>query len=69
LRFRPARLRKFHAPVQHRRHPAGGIGPEVIGAGIVVLKALEKRLGDVRFYIENLDWGSAYYRKHCSANF
>ena len=44
--------------------PADGIGPEVIGAGIQVLKALEKRLGDLRFDIRNFDWGSDYYRKH-----
>ncbi len=44
--------------------PADGIGPEVIGAGIQVLKALEQRLGDLRFDIRNFDWGSDYYRKH-----
>ena len=44
--------------------PADGIGPEVIGAGITVLEALQKRLGDVAFHFETFDWGSDYYRKH-----
>jgi tartrate dehydrogenase/decarboxylase/D-malate dehydrogenase len=44
--------------------PADGIGPEVIGAGIAVLQALEKRLGDVAFQFETFDWGSDYYKKH-----
>src|ERR1700743_663274 len=44
--------------------PADGIGPEVIGAGLTVLAALEKRLGDVKFNVETFDWGSDYYRKH-----
>ena len=44
--------------------PADGIGPEVIGAGITVLQALEKRLGDVRFDFTHFGWGSDYYRKH-----
>ena len=43
---------------------ADGIGPEVIGAGLRVLAALEQRLGDVRFNITSFDWGSDYYRKH-----
>ncbi|MBB4294008.1 tartrate dehydrogenase/decarboxylase/D-malate dehydrogenase [Rhizobium leguminosarum] len=44
--------------------PADGIGPEVIAAGRTVLASLEKRLGDVRFVIENFDWGSDYYKRH-----
>jgi len=44
--------------------PADGIGPEVIGAGLKVLAALERRLGDLSFEVENFDWGSDYYRKH-----
>jgi tartrate dehydrogenase/decarboxylase / D-malate dehydrogenase len=44
--------------------PADGIGPEVIGAGITVLEALQQRLGDVRFAITSFDWGSDYYKKH-----
>ena len=44
--------------------PADGIGPEVIGAGIEVLQALEKRLGDVAFEFTHFGWGSDYYKKH-----
>ncbi len=44
--------------------PADGIGPEVIDAGVTVLDALQKRLGDVRFNVTHFDWGSDYYRKH-----
>src|SRR5205814_7644105 len=41
-----------------------GIGPEVIAAGVQALENLQTRLGDVKFNVETLDWGSAYYRKH-----
>jgi tartrate dehydrogenase/decarboxylase/D-malate dehydrogenase len=44
--------------------PADGIGPEVIGAGITVLEALQQRLGDVRFTVTSFDWGSDHYKKH-----
>jgi tartrate dehydrogenase/decarboxylase/D-malate dehydrogenase len=44
--------------------PADGIGPEVISAGIDVLQALEKRLGDLKFRFDHFDWGSDYYKKH-----
>ena len=44
--------------------PADGIGPEVIAAGLTVLEALQKRLGDVRFHVESFDWGSDYYKRH-----
>ncbi|TSD89993.1 tartrate dehydrogenase [Mycobacterium sp. KBS0706] len=44
--------------------PADGIGPEVIGAGIRVLEALQHRLGDVRFTVTSFDWGSDYYKRH-----
>jgi tartrate dehydrogenase/decarboxylase / D-malate dehydrogenase len=44
--------------------PADGIGPEVISAGLTVLEALQKRMGDVAFNITHFDWGSDYYRKH-----
>jgi tartrate dehydrogenase/decarboxylase/D-malate dehydrogenase len=44
--------------------PADGIGPEVIGAGLEVLAALAKRLGDVKFRIRIFDWGSEHYKKH-----
>lgn len=44
--------------------PADGIGPEVIGAGLQVLEALEKRDGGFSLEVEHFDWGSDYYRKH-----
>ncbi|WP_312817384.1 tartrate dehydrogenase [Atlantibacter subterraneus] len=44
--------------------PADGIGPEVISAGIDVLKALEKRLGTLRFSFQTFEWGSDYYKAH-----
>ncbi|WP_158781081.1 tartrate dehydrogenase [Pantoea sp. BAV 3049] len=44
--------------------PADGIGPEVISAGIEVLRALEKQDRKLKFDIENFDWGSDYYKKH-----
>lgn len=44
--------------------PADGIGPEVIGAGVTVLEALQQRLGDVRFKVTTFGWGSDYYKKH-----
>ena len=44
--------------------PADGIGPEVITAGLAVLEALQKRLGDISLSVESFDWGSDYYKKH-----
>ena len=44
--------------------PADGIGPEVISAGIQVLRSLEKQDSSLKFDIENFDWGSDYYKKH-----
>ena len=44
--------------------PADGIGPEVISAGVEVLKALEKQNPELKFTIETFDWGSDYYKKH-----
>ena len=44
--------------------PADGIGPEVIGAGVTVLEALQQRMGSMRFDVTNFDWGSDYYKKH-----
>jgi tartrate dehydrogenase/decarboxylase / D-malate dehydrogenase len=43
--------------------PGDGIGTEVIGAGIEVLAALEKRVGDLRFEVTRFDWGSEYYKR------
>ncbi|APX91551.1 tartrate dehydrogenase [Halomonas sp. 1513] len=44
--------------------PADGIGPEVIGAGCEVLRALAKADGGFSLDIEWFDWGSDYYRQH-----
>jgi tartrate dehydrogenase/decarboxylase/D-malate dehydrogenase len=44
--------------------PADGIGPEVIGAGLQALNALERREATFKLDIEILDWGSEYYRKN-----
>jgi tartrate dehydrogenase/decarboxylase/D-malate dehydrogenase len=44
--------------------PADGIGPEVISAGLEVLRVLEQRLGDFRLTVQSFPWGSDYYRRH-----
>jgi tartrate dehydrogenase/decarboxylase/D-malate dehydrogenase len=44
--------------------PGDGIGTEVIGAGLEVLRALETRDGGFRLAIEHLPWGSDYYRRN-----
>jgi tartrate dehydrogenase/decarboxylase/D-malate dehydrogenase len=44
--------------------PADGIGPEVIEAGIEVLRALETRDGGFKLHVATYPWGSAYYRRH-----
>jgi len=44
--------------------PADGIGPEVIGAGLQVLSALEARQENLNFEVEAFDWGSDYYKKN-----
>lgn len=43
---------------------ADGIGPEVVDASLEVLAALEQRDDQVRFRVQNFDWGSDYYRRH-----
>ncbi len=43
--------------------PGDGIGPEVIGAGVQVLKALAAKSGDFGFEFEEFDWSSARYLK------
>lgn len=44
--------------------PADGIGPEVIDAGITVLKALAEQRGDLRLNFNVFDWGSDYYKRN-----
>lgn len=44
--------------------PADGIGPEVIGAGLRVLEALQRLDPELRIDVKHFPWGSDYYRKH-----
>lgn len=44
--------------------PADGIGPEVIDASIEVLQSLQEKFTDLKFSVNNFDWGSDYYKKH-----
>ena len=41
-----------------------GIGPEVIEAGLEVLRACADRDGGFELQVEHFDWGSDYYRRH-----
>jgi tartrate dehydrogenase/decarboxylase/D-malate dehydrogenase len=41
-----------------------GIGPEVVNAGLQVLKACAERDGGFAIDVEPFDWGSDYYKKH-----
>jgi len=43
--------------------PADGIGPEVVGAGITVLKKLASTLNTFDLQFENFDWSSDRYKK------
>jgi tartrate dehydrogenase/decarboxylase/D-malate dehydrogenase len=44
--------------------PADGIGPEVIGAGLRVLEALQRLDPELKLDVTHFPWGSDYYRKH-----
>ena len=44
--------------------PADGIGPEVIGAGLEVLEALQRLDPGLRLQVTHFPWGSDYYRAH-----
>lgn len=44
--------------------PADGIGPEVINAGIEVLKTLAWVLGEFQLEFDLLEWGTDYFNKH-----
>ena len=43
--------------------PADGIGPEVIGAGVEVLKTLSEASGSFSLDFEDYDWSSETYKK------
>jgi hypothetical protein len=42
--------------------PADGIGPEVIGAGVEVLKTLSEASGAFKLTFEDYDWSSETYK-------
>jgi isocitrate/isopropylmalate dehydrogenase len=44
--------------------PADGIGPEVIEAGITVLKKLASVLNNFHLVFESFEWSSDYYKRH-----
>ncbi|MBP3041700.1 tartrate dehydrogenase [Bacillaceae bacterium Marseille-Q3522] len=44
--------------------PGDGIGPEVIAAGVRVLKAVEQHDPNLSFSFSEYPWGCEYYRKH-----
>jgi tartrate dehydrogenase/decarboxylase/D-malate dehydrogenase len=44
--------------------PGDGIGPEVIDAGLEVLKVCAERDGGFDLDVTDFDWGSDYYKKH-----
>ena len=44
--------------------PADGIGPEVIGAGLEVLSALERRIDSFTLEVTRFDWGPDYYKTY-----
>ena len=43
--------------------PADGIGPEVVGAAVEVLKTLSEAAGSFSLKFEDYDWSSETYRK------
>ena len=42
----------------------GGIGTEVIAAGVDVMNALAERDGNFVFHFEHFDWGGEHYKAH-----
>lgn len=44
--------------------PGDGIGPEVIAAGLEVLRTLTEKVGRFQLRVEKFPWGSDYYKKH-----
>lgn len=51
---------------RHRIAAIGGdgIGPEVVSAGLEVLRVLAERDGGFALDVTEFDWGSDYYRRH-----
>ncbi|MFT8247109.1 tartrate dehydrogenase [Roseomonas sp. BN140053] len=50
----------------HRIAAVGGdgIGPEVVRAGVQVLRTCAERDGEFALEFQNFDWGSEHYRRH-----
>lgn len=44
--------------------PGDGIGPEVVGAAIQIVKKLAKTLGTFEIEFMHIPWGTDYYKKH-----
>ena len=44
--------------------PGDGIGPEVISAGVTVLKTLAASFNTFDLRFEHFDWNSDYYKAH-----
>jgi tartrate dehydrogenase/decarboxylase/D-malate dehydrogenase len=44
--------------------PGDGVGPEVVDAGVAVLKALAEREGAFALHFDHFEWGTAYYKRH-----
>ena len=44
--------------------PGDGIGPEVVAAGLKVLKVLESKDGGFKLNLEHFPWGANYYRQY-----
>ena len=44
--------------------PGDGIGPEVVEAGVQVLKVCAERDGEFTLDFPDFGWGSDYYKKH-----
>ncbi|MDQ2774133.1 MAG: tartrate dehydrogenase [Acidobacteriota bacterium] len=43
--------------------PGDGIGPEVITAGVQVMRLLQECSGDLRLTFKEFDWGTEYYQR------
>src|SRR5215467_10412322 len=44
--------------------PGDGIGPEVIAAGLDVLRCLEQRASNFRLHFREFPYGTQYYKQH-----
>jgi tartrate dehydrogenase/decarboxylase/D-malate dehydrogenase len=44
--------------------PGDGIGPEVVDAGVEVLRAIARRDSEFDIVADRFDWGGEYYKRH-----